>query len=468
VTDPPTPPDAPPLVSVLVTAHDAEEQLVATLDSVLGQDYPAERLETIVVDDGSSDRTADLVEEYAACTPSRIQLVRQPHTGAAAALATALAQAHGEMLALLAAGATWPAGQISAQVATLQQRPELDLVYTELTGLAAEEPPDPPRGQPVARLLREDCVAGSSIALRRALVAELGPPPKEIARVDRWLLARAACLGEIDWVPVPREPSGTESDDERLPTSATAARVVALRDTLPLQRWFLRQATADAPYVGELGALWHAFARNARQLLADTGGDPFTELIAVSDGDRAEARRLLADAHEAVARRETWPATALAARAAAADPWCAPARTLLAELLAGRPRRVPADPLAGARRFVTLAFADELLADPQLLAAYGRTFDSGADATLAIDASALMPATAARALGGLVRELELDRAGSAHLLAVVGPIDAALRARLPAQADALLTRVARGTATPSFDDRSIAALRERAMHAPAA
>jgi hypothetical protein len=128
---------------------------------------------------------------------------------------------------------------------------------------------------------------------------------------------------------------------------------------------------------------------------------------------------------------------------------------------------MPSDPLAGARRFVTLAFAEELLAEPDLLAAYGAAFDRNADATLAIDASGLVPAIAAERLGTLVHELELDGSTSAHLLAVLGPIDATLRSRLPTRADALLTRAPRG-ATPSFDDRSIGALRELATRASAA
>jgi hypothetical protein len=470
VTDLPPTPDvtSSQRVSALVTARDAEAQIVATLDSALAQDHPLEAIELLVVDDGSVDGTAALVQDYAACTPADVRLVRRPRAGTAAALATALEQASGDVLSLLPAGETWPAGQLATQLALLEQRPEVGLVYCELTGPAAADPPDPPRGHPAGRLLREDCIAPASIALRAALLDELGPPPAEVLRADRWLVVQVACVAEIEWIPVPRERAAEETDEADCPFVSREARAAALRETLALQRWFLRRVTAEAPYAGELGQLWTAFTRNARELLATTSGDPFVELLTVTDADRAEARRLLADAHDALTQGETWPATALAARAAATDPWCAPARALLAETLTGRPRRTPADPLAGARRFVTLAYADELLADPELLAAYGAMFDSDADATLAIDASRLTPAAAADALARLVRELGMDCTGTAHLLAVLGPIDAALRERLPARVDALLTRVPRGLATPSFDAGSIRALRELAMRAPAA
>ncbi len=60
-----------------------------------------------------------------------------------------------------------------------------------------------------------------------------------------------------------------------------------------------------------------------------------------------------------------------------------------------------------------------------------RQFDDHADATFAIDASTRTPAAAELQLGGLVHEHGLDSADGAHLLAVLGPIDAAVRERLP-------------------------------------
>jgi hypothetical protein len=471
VTDRPGPPAGPeatppPLVSALVTARDDEETLAATLDSVLGQEYPPGALEAIVVDDGSIDRTGEIAEEYEAGHPGRVRTIRQAPAGPVAALARALAEARGDVLAPIRAGDAWPQGRIALQVATLQELPAIGLVYSELDTVGGGEPPDPPVGRPIARLLREDCIGPSSLALRGSLRDQLGPIPPDILRADRWLLARAATVSEIVWAPAPSAvaPAAAAGDEAPLPPTAPAQ---ALRESLVLQRWFLRNATTEPPLSQELGAIWSAFTATARALVATAADEPFTELVVVTDAEREEARRVLAQGHEAHRNGETLSATVLAARAAALDPWCAPARALLAQTLTNRPRRASADPLAGARRFVTLAFADELLADPELLAAYARTFDGDADATLAIDASALMPASAAEALSGLVERVGLDRDGTAHLIAVLGPIDAAVRERLPAQAGALLTRLPRSPqATPRFDDRSIGGLRELSRRAP--
>jgi len=446
-----------PRVSVLVTACGQADGLAASLESALSQHYPAELLELVVVHDGGEPA----IEALARCSaPERLRALAQPGAGRLAATARALGEARGEVLALLEPGDRWPVARLAGQVAALREEPEVGLVCSELLS-----DDDAPGARPVGRLLREPpCVGSSSIALRASLLPLLGPLPPELPAAAWWLVVRAACVAQIAWAPagVTQRAEDDQRDD--------APREDLLREALAVQRWFLRTATSESPYADVLGEIWRSFAANARRLLAVAGGDPFTELVTVTDAERSEARRALADARAALARGDTWPATALAVRAAALDPWCAPARELVAETVAARPRRVAGDPLAGARRFVTLAFAEELLERPQLLAAYGARFGGGEDATLAIDASGLLPATAGQRLGELVAELGLDGEGTAHLIAVLGPIDASVRARLPARADALLTSATpdAGSGVPAFDAASIDALHALACRASAA
>ncbi|HKG38135.1 MAG TPA: glycosyltransferase family A protein [Conexibacter sp.] len=460
----------PPFVSVLVTALDAAEGLAASLDSALAQDYPTERLEVVVVDDGENDVSVG----YAELFPDRLRVILQPGASAVAATARAFGEARGDVLALLEPGDRWPVGRISAQVAALDEWADVGLVYSEPVTVEG----DPPAEWPVARLLCEPpCIAPSSIALRAGLLPALGELPAELPRAAWWLAVRAASLGEIAWVPAGVAPVDSEASDDGVDAGgprdgdATATREDALRESLAVQRWFLRTATSESLYADRLGEIWRAFMANARRLRAAAGDDPFTELVTVTDADRSAARRALADARDALAHGDTWPAAALAVRAAALDPSCAPARELLAETLAARPRRVAGDPLAGARRFVTLAFAEELLQHRELLAAYGARFDGNADATLAIDASTLLPAAAGQALGALVSDLGLDADGTAHLIAVLGPIDASVRAGLPERADALLTlreSASAAAAVPAFGADSIEDLHALVRHATAA
>ena len=53
-----------PAVSVVITTYNAEAMLVDCLDSIVKQDYPQERMEIILVDDMSSDKTLEIAQEY--------------------------------------------------------------------------------------------------------------------------------------------------------------------------------------------------------------------------------------------------------------------------------------------------------------------------------------------------------------------------------------------------------------------
>ena len=53
-----------PRVSVIIPAHNEELVIRRTVESMLALDYPEERIEIIVINDGSSDSTAQIVEEF--------------------------------------------------------------------------------------------------------------------------------------------------------------------------------------------------------------------------------------------------------------------------------------------------------------------------------------------------------------------------------------------------------------------
>jgi succinoglycan biosynthesis protein ExoO/succinoglycan biosynthesis protein ExoU len=91
--------DAPPVVSIIVPAYNAAAFLASALGSAVAQTLRA--LEVIVVDDGSSDRTAAIADEFAS-RDSRVRLVRHASSrGAAAARNTAIAHASGRWVAPL-------------------------------------------------------------------------------------------------------------------------------------------------------------------------------------------------------------------------------------------------------------------------------------------------------------------------------------------------------------------------------
>src|SRR6266481_3042009 len=87
---PPDQPDFQPVVSVLIPAYNEETVIVYTINSALESDYP--RLEVIVVDDGSSDGTGELLDEQFGRNPA-VRVFHQPNRGKSAALSHALAEA---------------------------------------------------------------------------------------------------------------------------------------------------------------------------------------------------------------------------------------------------------------------------------------------------------------------------------------------------------------------------------------
>ena len=92
----PAPADHPeykPNVTVLIPAYNEEAAIVNTVQSALSCDYP--KLEILVVNDGSTDRTAELVNANLSREP-RVRLISQPNRGKPAALNHGLAEATGE------------------------------------------------------------------------------------------------------------------------------------------------------------------------------------------------------------------------------------------------------------------------------------------------------------------------------------------------------------------------------------
>jgi glycosyltransferase involved in cell wall biosynthesis len=114
-------------VSVIVPAFDAAATIRQTLNSVLAQTY--QEIEVIVVDDGSSDATSAIVEEFVAMD-ARSHLIRQSNAGVGAARNTAIRKARGKYIAPLDADDYWFPGKLEKQVACMEQSGrETGLVY---------------------------------------------------------------------------------------------------------------------------------------------------------------------------------------------------------------------------------------------------------------------------------------------------------------------------------------------------
>lgn len=187
-----------PEFSVIVAAHDAAETLGETMDSVCAQTLSA--WELVVVDDGSSDRTASIAER-ASEADSRIVLMRQPNRGTAAARNTGATQARGDRFVFLDADDLLFPNYLEAQSAFMSLHPGFDIYSCNAEYLLADGGRRPVwRGRRFEHpfsLTAEDQIAESSIVLmavitRRVLNLTGGFRDLHSEDYDFWLRALLA------------------------------------------------------------------------------------------------------------------------------------------------------------------------------------------------------------------------------------------------------------------------------------
>lgn len=116
-----------PTLSVIIPLYNKEREIGDTLRSVLAQTLTP--LEIIVVDDGSTDRSAAIVREIAAESPL-VKLVEQPNAGECAARNRAIAEAKGEYVALLDADDQWRPRFLQEVAALIEEFPDCGLYCT--------------------------------------------------------------------------------------------------------------------------------------------------------------------------------------------------------------------------------------------------------------------------------------------------------------------------------------------------
>jgi glycosyltransferase involved in cell wall biosynthesis len=113
-------------VTCILPVHNGARYLRDAIDSVLSQTHPL--LETMVVDDGSTDGTADVIASYG----DRVRVVRQTNAGVAAARNQGLALARGDLIAFQDADDVWYPERVARQVARFGMRPGLELCSAHL------------------------------------------------------------------------------------------------------------------------------------------------------------------------------------------------------------------------------------------------------------------------------------------------------------------------------------------------
>jgi glycosyltransferase involved in cell wall biosynthesis len=117
-----------PLFTVLIDTYNYGQFIEEAVRSALEQDFSAERVEVLVVDDGSTDDTAERLVKFG----GRIRYLRKENGGQASAFNFGLAQARGELVALLDADDAWLPGKLARMHRALVEYPEAGMAYHRL------------------------------------------------------------------------------------------------------------------------------------------------------------------------------------------------------------------------------------------------------------------------------------------------------------------------------------------------
>lgn len=174
---------ATPLVSVIIPTYNRARLLPGAISSVMGQTYS--RIELIIVDDGSTDETPEVLERYG----DQIRVLRQTNAGPAIARNRGIALATGGIIAFLDSDDEWLPTKIERQVVSLEAAgPEVGCCLCNCsvqfangrsgsTFAIADMMPDRPTGiwlNPVEILLNRFVMFNQAVAIRREVLERVG------------------------------------------------------------------------------------------------------------------------------------------------------------------------------------------------------------------------------------------------------------------------------------------------------
>ena len=184
-----------PLLTVLIDTYNYGQYIEEAVESVLAQDFPREQREILVVDDGSTDDTAERLKKYG----DAIRYLRKPNGGQASAFNFGFAAARGEIVAALDADDLWLADKLKRVCETFEKNPDAGMVYhrtylwrdgekveddsyfSEVSGNVQENR---------VSLLRYPMVGTSCLAFRRDALNKLLPVPEALrSQADAYLTA---------------------------------------------------------------------------------------------------------------------------------------------------------------------------------------------------------------------------------------------------------------------------------------
>lgn len=172
-----------PIVSVVVAAKNEEEFVSEAVTSIMGQTGVAHEL--VFVDDGSTDRTYRIVEEFAA-RHQNLRLVRNPRRGKVSAFNHGVSLASGEWVCIFAGDDIMPAGSLAERWKAVKDI-QSDKPVIGLCRLMQISKYPKQHGIVIPKHESRGGLTGVSYLMDRRAVAKIYPVPEELPNEDTWM-----------------------------------------------------------------------------------------------------------------------------------------------------------------------------------------------------------------------------------------------------------------------------------------
>lgn len=196
-------------LDVIIPAYNAARYLPFALESLLAQDSPD--WHAVLVDDGSTDNTPEVVDSYRDRFGSRLTYIRQNNRGLPAARNAAIAASAGEFLALLDADDIWLPSRVSASLEVFRNQPSTGITYSAVTLIDQSGIPffdfvgddrDAP-GNTVSKIYTSEIhLCCPTVTFRRAAVERVGGFDETLRSTeDRDLWVRIAQHYQVVFIP---------------------------------------------------------------------------------------------------------------------------------------------------------------------------------------------------------------------------------------------------------------------------
>ena len=165
-----------PKVSVIIPTYNRASLLPRAIDSVIGQSF--QNFEVIIVDDGSTDGTADLLKSYA--NKSGVRVFTTSNKGVSAARNLGIGQAKADWVAFLDSDDEWLPSKLEIQNQWVKDNPSIDLVHGEEIWIRNGVRVNPMNkhqksgGDVFSDAVRLCCISPSTVMLKKSLFQEVG------------------------------------------------------------------------------------------------------------------------------------------------------------------------------------------------------------------------------------------------------------------------------------------------------